>query len=123
MKCSGVDLIRHPNRRQPLSHVVHTVSRVLKLFSSFVGYGLIQGKFSLFVQGSADVDIHAQSINFRALVFVDQFGPIPQAVDFLLLSAQLHGLSHALRKLVDLVLEDGELAWLVDAAMMGLIDQ
>lgn len=107
MKCSRIDLTRHPNRRQSLSHIIHTISSVLKLFSSFVGYGLIQGKFSLLMQGSTDIDIHVQSINFCAFLLRGELSPVSKVVDLLLVPAQLHGLSHAFWKLVNLVLDDG----------------
>lgn len=123
MKSPWIDLGWYFHRRQPLPHVVHTISRVLKLFSPFVGYGLIQGKFSLLIQRSTDIDIHAQSINLSALVVMDQFAPIFKTGDSLPMPAQLHRLSHAFWKLVDLVLDNGQLTRLVDATMMGLIDQ
>lgn len=52
-----------------------------------------------------------------------QFPSIFKTGDFLPMPAQLHWLSHALWKLVDLVLDNGQLARLVDATMMGLFDQ
>lgn len=74
------------------------------------------------MQGSADIDINAQSFNLSALVVLGQFAPIFKTGDFLPMPAQLHRLFQALWKLVDLILDNGELTGLVDATMVGLID-
>ena len=75
------------------------------------------------MQGSTDIDVHAQSFNLSALVVMNQFAPIFQAGDFLPMPAQLHRLSHAFWKLVDFILDNRQLTGLVDATMSGLIDQ
>lgn len=75
------------------------------------------------MQCSTDIDVHVQSINFRAFVLMGKFGLVSQAVDFLFMPAQFHRLSHAFWELMDFVLNDGEFARLIDAAAMRLIDQ